>query len=84
MPANDSKSTVIPPPTENKGPCVTDRRNPRHYREEAAHFRELARAAIDSGALRDSYSALSIRYERLADILEQIALASGPQLKRLN
>src|ERR1043166_7046846 len=50
---------------------MTDRRAPARYREEAARFRELAAAADDSRELRDSYLALSIQFERLAQLLER-------------
>src|SRR5947199_361574 len=46
-------------------------RDPFRYREEAAHFLELAQAATDSPKLRDSYLALALQYERLARILEE-------------
>ena len=50
---------------------MTDRRDPHRYREEAAHFLELARKVGDSRELRDSYLALALQYERLARILEE-------------
>ena len=46
--------------------------DPGRYREEAAHFREMANAAIDSAELRDSYLALAVQYERLAEVLERV------------
>jgi hypothetical protein len=52
-------------------------RSPSRYREDAAHFRQLAAAITDSAELRDSYLALSIEYERLAQILDQSAPASA-------
>jgi hypothetical protein len=51
-------------------------RDPLRYREDAAHFLELAAAATDSRLLRDSYLALAIEFERLADILEKGAEAA--------
>jgi hypothetical protein len=50
-------------------------RDPRRYREEAALFRELAAAAVDSAELRDSYLGLALQYERVAQLLEQSAAA---------
>ena len=50
---------------------MTDGRDPHRYREEAAHFLELARQVGDSPELRDSYLALALQYERLARILEE-------------
>jgi hypothetical protein len=50
---------------------MIDRRDPARYREEAARFRELAAAADDSRELRDSYLALSIQFERLAQLLDR-------------
>jgi hypothetical protein len=52
-------------------------RDPRRYREQAAHFRELAATITDSRELRDSYLALSIEYERLAQILEKSEAVPG-------
>src|ERR1700730_13307310 len=52
---------------------MTSLRDPRRYREQAAHFRELAAATTDSRALRDHYVSLSLEYERLARILEKTA-----------
>jgi hypothetical protein len=52
---------------------MTSLRDPRRYREQAAHFRELAAAITDGRELRDSYLALSLQYERLARILEKTA-----------
>jgi hypothetical protein len=46
-------------------------RDPRQYREEAARCREQAAATLDSAQLRDSYLALAIQYERMADVLDQ-------------
>jgi hypothetical protein len=34
---------------------MTSMRDPRRYREQAARFREMAAAAIDSAELRDGY-----------------------------
>jgi hypothetical protein len=56
---------------------MNSRRNPQRYREEAARFLKLAEAATDSRELRDSYLALSIEYERLAQILEKSEAAPG-------
>lgn len=50
---------------------MTDLRDPARYREEAARFRELATASDDSRELRDSYLALSIQFERLAQLLDR-------------
>jgi hypothetical protein len=50
-------------------------RDPRRYRLEAAQFREMAAAVGNTPALRDSYLALSIQYERLAQILEKSDIA---------
>ena len=49
-------------------------RDPQAYREEAAQLRGRASAATDSARLRDSYLALAIQYERLANVLEQASL----------
>jgi hypothetical protein len=46
-------------------------RDPFRYREGAAHFRQLAVAATDSASLRDSYLALAIEFEWLANTLER-------------
>jgi hypothetical protein len=51
-------------------------RSPSRYREEASRFRGLAMAAVDSARLRDSYLALAIEFERLADTLEKGADAA--------
>jgi hypothetical protein len=53
---------------------VRNARNAVWYREEAARLRNKAAAANDSPELGDSYLALAIEYERLAQILEQAAL----------
>jgi hypothetical protein len=54
---------------------MTRSRDPNWYRQEAARFRQMAAAAAtDSNELRDSYLALSLEYERLAQILEKAAL----------
>jgi hypothetical protein len=55
---------------------MTSLRDPRRYREQAAYFRELAATITDSRQLRDSYLALSLEYERLAQILEKSAAAT--------
>ena len=55
---------------------MTSLRDPHRYREQAAHFRELAVTITDSRELRDSYLALSLEYERLAQILEKSAAAT--------
>jgi hypothetical protein len=54
-------------------------REPFRYREEAAHFLELAQATTDSCELRDSYLALAPQYERLARILEESDLRSASE-----
>jgi hypothetical protein len=46
-------------------------RDPRHYREEAARYRERAAATFDNQELRESYLALARFHERLADTLER-------------
>ena len=55
---------------------MTSLRDPRRYREQAEHFRELAATITDSRELRDSYLALSLEYERLAQILEKSAASA--------
>jgi hypothetical protein len=55
------------------GSVMNGLRDPERYRKEAARFRELAAAATDSRELRDSYLALSIEYERLAQLLSKPA-----------
>jgi len=55
---------------------MTDRRAAQRYREEAAHFLELAKEIGDSQELRDSYLALALQYERLARLLEKGDLTS--------
>ena len=50
-------------------------RDPRRYRLEAAQFREMAAAVDNTPEPRDSYLALSIQYERLAQILENSDVA---------
>jgi hypothetical protein len=57
---------------------MNNARDPKRYREEAAHFREMAAAATDSAQLRDSYLGLALQYERLASFLEKAA-ASAPK-----
>jgi hypothetical protein len=52
---------------------MTNLRDPRRYREEAAHVRKMAAISTDSSELRDSYLALAIEYERLAQVLEKAA-----------
>jgi hypothetical protein len=47
-------------------------RDPRQYREDAAHFREKAAATADR-RLRDSYLGLALQYERLAQVLDKSA-----------
>jgi hypothetical protein len=47
-------------------------RDPRRYRTEAAHFLELAEYFADDIRLRDSYLALAVAYERLADVIEGV------------
>jgi hypothetical protein len=47
-------------------------RSPRHYREDAAHYREKAAATADR-RLRDSYLGLALQYERLAQVLDKSA-----------
>ena len=56
-------------------------RNPVWYREEAARLRALAEATKDSAELRDSYLALSVEYERLAVVLEQIGVLAREGLR---
>jgi hypothetical protein len=56
---------------------MTDLRDPARYRDEAARFRELATASEDSRELRDSYLALSIQFERLAQLLDRGHALSG-------
>ena len=46
-------------------------RDPRQYREEAAHFFEKAAATADR-RLRDSYLGVALQFERLAQVLEPI------------
>jgi hypothetical protein len=58
---------------------MNNARDPRRYREEAAHFREMAAAATDSAELRDSYLGLARQYERLASFLEKAASAPKPE-----
>jgi hypothetical protein len=53
---------------------VRNTRNAAWYREEAARLRKKAAAANDSAELSDSYLALAMEYERLAQILEQADL----------
>jgi hypothetical protein len=50
---------------------MNNTRSPSWYRAEAARLREQAISTVDSTALRDSYLALAIQYERLAAILEK-------------
>jgi hypothetical protein len=47
-------------------------RDPRRYREDAAHFREMPAATTDR-KLRDSYLGLALRFERLALVLDKSA-----------
>jgi hypothetical protein len=47
-------------------------RDPRQYREDAAHFREKAAASADR-RLRDSYLGLALQFERLAKVLDKSA-----------
>jgi hypothetical protein len=47
---------------------------PDYYREHAAVYGEKAAAALDSAVLRESYLALAVCYERLADVLEEKGL----------
>jgi hypothetical protein len=47
-------------------------RDPRRYREDAAHFREMAAATTDR-KLRDSYLGLALQFERLAQVLDKSA-----------
>ena len=54
-------------------------RDPNHYRKQAARFLRMADSSSDSPPLRDSYLALAIGYERLADILGKFA-PSTPRL----
>jgi hypothetical protein len=56
---------------------MTSMRDPRRYREQAARFREMAAAAIDSAELRDGYLALAAQYERLAALLEPAAVTDS-------
>jgi hypothetical protein len=56
-------------------------RDPFRYREGAAYFLELAKAATDSPELRDSYLALVLQYERLARILEEKGALSSADTK---
>jgi hypothetical protein len=44
-------------------------RDPRRYREDAAHFREMAAATTDR-KLRDSYLGLALQFDRLAHLLD--------------
>jgi hypothetical protein len=52
-------------------------RDPLRYREQAAHFLELAKGISDSPELRDSYLALALQYERIAHILDAASATSG-------
>jgi hypothetical protein len=47
-------------------------RDPRQYREDAAHFRDKAAATTDR-RLRDSYLGLALQFERLAQVLDKSA-----------
>ena len=60
---------------------MTSIRDPRRYRREAARFRELAAAATDGTPLRDSYLGLSIKYERLAQILDHGAASMSESVE---
>ena len=53
------------------GRKMNNTRSPGWYRAEAARLREQAITTVDSSALRDSYLALALQYERLAAILEK-------------
>jgi hypothetical protein len=55
---------------------MNNSRDPKRYREEAAHFREMAAAATDRAELRDSYLGLALQYERLARFLEKAAAST--------
>jgi hypothetical protein len=59
-------------------------RDPRQYREEAARCRERAAATLDSAALRDSYLALALQYERIADVLDQGEAARALKLEAVD
>ena len=48
-------------------------RDPNRYREQASRFLRMADSSPDSPPLRDSYLALAVAYERLADILGNFA-----------
>jgi hypothetical protein len=52
-------------------------RSPRWYRTEAARILREAEKATDSPALRDSYLALALQYERLAVMLEAASRPSN-------
>ena len=45
--------------------------DPRYYSEQAANCRKKAAATTDSAELRESYLALAVNYERLANVLDQ-------------
>ena len=61
--------------------CTMSRlRDPERYRREDDDFRKKAEAAADNRELRDSYLALAIEYERLADILEKAAPKRDPSV----
>jgi hypothetical protein len=46
-------------------------RDPQRYRDEAALFLRLAEDCADEAGLRDSYLALAVAYERVADALDR-------------
>jgi len=48
--------------------------DPCYYREQAASYRKKAAATTDSAELRESYLALAVSYERLANVLDQRSL----------
>ena len=48
--------------------------DPRYYSEQAASYRKKAAATTDSAELRESYLALAVSYERLANVLDQRSL----------
>ena len=58
---------------------MNNRRSPSWYRAEATRCREQAIATADSTALRDSYLALTVQYERLAAILEKSTTAPAEE-----
>ena len=64
-----ARSRKSPMQTGNRCSVVANRSRADRYRQDAAHFRERAAAAIDP-QLRASYLGLAMEYERLADVLE--------------